>query len=49
MWLIFVLSSMVIFVALLVIALVANAVCNKIIRDNRKLEREEREEESNEK
>lgn len=49
MWLIFVLSSMVIFVALLVIALVANTVCNKIIRDNRKLEREEREEESNEK
>lgn len=47
MWLIFVLSSMIIFVALLLIALIANKVCNKIIRDNRKLEREEKQKDEN--
>lgn len=48
MWVIFVLSSMMIFVALLFVAFVANKVCNKIIRDNRKLNKEEREEKKNE-
>lgn len=48
MWLIFVLSTMVFFVAGLVVAIVANKACNKIIRDNRKLNKEEREELKNE-
>lgn len=48
MWLIFVLSSMGIFIAMLVVAIIANKACNKIIRDNRKLNKEESEEFKNE-
>lgn len=49
MWFVFLLSSMVIAVALLGIALVANKVCNHIIRENRKLNKEEREDVTDEK
>ncbi len=48
MWLIFVLSSMGIAVAVLVIIWIANKVCNQIIRENRKLNKEEREDMKNE-
>lgn len=43
MWLIFVLSSAVFFVVGIGIAMIANKACNKIIKDNRKLKREESE------